>query len=99
MKNFFIECNYQPINDTWSAQIKLGNSIFFEVHEDMATAIEKVTEKFFEVFPPVCRECGGTKEVSTSEQVYAGEPHMADIGTKPCPKCCADDEEDFDDQE
>lgn len=32
----------------------------------------------------VCEYCGGTGEVSTMEQVYPGEPHMADVGTEKC---------------
>lgn len=32
----------------------------------------------------VCEFCGGTGEVTTMEQVYAGEPHMAPIGTATC---------------
>ena len=99
MKNFFIECTYQPINDMWSARIILGSSTFFEVHEDMLTAIEMATNKLFEAYPPVCRTCKGTKEVSAMEQVYAGEPHMADVGTRACPDCCPPKEEEYDDQE
>ena len=38
----------------------------------METAIEK------------CEMCGGTGEMTTMEYVYAGEPHMAPIGTRPC---------------
>lgn len=87
MKNFNIELTYQPINDTWSALIKHGNSSFVEVDHDMLVAIENVTERFFEAYPPVCRTCGGTGEVRTMEQVYAGEPHMADVGTGRCPDC------------
>lgn len=34
-----------------------------------------------------CETCGGEGEVSTMEQVYPGEPHMAPIGTAPCPDC------------
>lgn len=34
-----------------------------------------------------CETCDGTGEVSSMEQVYPGEPHMADIGTQPCPDC------------
>ena len=34
-----------------------------------------------------CKECGGTGELSVEEQVYAGEPHMAPIGSEPCPSC------------
>lgn len=32
----------------------------------------------------VCADCLGTGEVTTIERVYAGEPHMADVGTAPC---------------
>lgn len=64
-------------------------------------------QKFFEFNKQVsgwdkdleCDECGGTGDVSTMEQVYAGEPHMADIGTAPCPKCKGRNEEEADDQE
>lgn len=44
----------------------------------------------------VCAECLGTGEVSTSEQVYPGEPHMADIGTRKC-RCQLTEESDMDD--
>jgi hypothetical protein len=37
-----------------------------------------------EALEPTCDICGGTGEVTTMEQVYAGEPHMAPIGTKKC---------------
>lgn len=42
----------------------------------------------------VCERCGGTGEVSVMEPVYAGEPHMADIGTAPCPECRSDSADD-----
>lgn len=32
----------------------------------------------------VCEHCKGTGEVSTSEQVYPGEAHTANIGTEKC---------------
>ena len=32
----------------------------------------------------VCEFCFGTGELTTMEQVYAGEPHMAPIGSRPC---------------
>lgn len=35
----------------------------------------------------VCSTCGGSGEVSTMEAVYPGEPHMAPVGTSPCPDC------------
>lgn len=44
----------------------------------------------------VCALCDGTGEVTTSEAVYAGEPHMADIGTERC--ICQLREDDYDDQ-
>ena len=34
-----------------------------------------------------CETCEDTGEVSTMEQVTPGEPHMADVGTEPCPDC------------
>lgn len=47
-----------------------------------------------------CQECGGTGEVSTMERVYNNEPHMADVGTAPCPACRPPrDEDDTDDQD
>jgi len=32
----------------------------------------------------VCAYCLGSGEVSVMEQVYPGEPHMADVGTAKC---------------
>ena len=43
----------------------------------------------------VCETCGGTGEVTTKERVYANEPHMADIGSEPCPDC-QNREQDYD---
>lgn len=40
-----------------------------------------------------CETCGGTGEVSCMERVYPNEPHMADIGTEPCPDCQSRDED------
>lgn len=45
----------------------------------------------------ICEWCGGTGEVTTMEQVYPGEPHMADIGTRKC--ICQIEKEEYDDQE
>jgi len=45
-----------------------------------------------------CQTCGGTGKVSVPEQVYAGEPHMADVGTANCPECRPPKEEEYDDQ-
>lgn len=45
----------------------------------------------------VCEFCGNTREIVTSEQVYPGEPHMADIGTRVC--SCAKDQHDDDRQD
>jgi len=44
----------------------------------------------------VCETCGGTGEVSVMERVYAGEPHMADVGTARCPDCNLPDEDEYD---
>lgn len=46
----------------------------------------------------VCETCGGTGEVSSMEAVYPGEPHMADVGTQPCPDCSPqfDDSDEYD---
>ena len=41
-----------------------------------------------------CEFCGGTGEITTMERVYSGEPHMADIGTRPC--VCQNKEEEYD---
>jgi hypothetical protein len=46
----------------------------------------------------VCAECGGSGEVSTMEAVYAGEPHMAPIGSAIC-RNCYPPEDDFNDDE
>lgn len=43
-----------------------------------------------------CDECGGQGEVSTQEQVYPGEPHTADIGTRKCH--CRISEPDYDEE-
>lgn len=43
----------------------------------------------------ICEHCGGTGELSSMEAVYPGEPHMADIGTRPC-ICQIRDEDDYD---
>jgi hypothetical protein len=32
----------------------------------------------------VCKFCGGTGEVARMEYVWAGEPHMADVGSERC---------------
>lgn len=48
----------------------------------------------------VCELCGGKnglhEEVSTMEAVYPGEPHMADIGSAPCPNSLTLDGDDDD---
>lgn len=46
----------------------------------------------------VCEICDGTGKVSQSEQVYPGEPHMADIGEATC-ECSINDDDEFDNQE
>lgn len=42
-----------------------------------------------------CETCGGTGEVGTMEQVYPGEPHMANVGTENCPDCNSSEPDDF----
>lgn len=46
----------------------------------------------------VCDECLGTGEVTVDEQVYAGEPHMAPIGTRTC-ICKLPDEDDYQEEQ
>lgn len=47
--------------------------------------IENSVEKEEEIeTEEVCEFCGGTGEVTTMEQVYPGEPHLAPIGTQKC---------------
>lgn len=35
----------------------------------------------------VCETCGGTGEITTMERVYPNEPHLAPVGSAPCPDC------------
>lgn len=42
-----------------------------------------------------CETCGGSGEVSTMEEVHHGEPQtMADVGSRRCPDCQSNDEDD-----
>ena len=41
-----------------------------------------------------CQTCRGTGEVATMERVYPNEPHMADVGSGPCPDCRDQGDED-----
>lgn len=34
-----------------------------------------------------CQTCGGDGFVRVMAPVHPGEPHMADVGTEPCPDC------------
>lgn len=52
--------------------------------ETASEAINKCMAKMFGETESVCEFCCGTGEVSTMEQVWAGEPHYADIGTRFC---------------
>ncbi len=45
----------------------------------------------------VCETCLGEGEVTTMEQVWAGEPHMAPIGTAKCPDCTPEPDYERDD--
>ncbi len=44
-----------------------------------------------------CEFCGGKdgehEDIETMEQVWAGEPHYAPIGSRPCPNASGDDDE------
>lgn len=50
----------------------------------------------------VCEICGGKngehEDISMMESVYPNEPHMADIGSRPCPNSITEHDE-YDDQE
>lgn len=43
----------------------------------------------------VCENCLGTGTVDKMGYVYPGEAHMAPIDSGRCPECCADDYDDF----
>lgn len=43
----------------------------------------------------VCVFCLGTGEVTVVEPVYAGEPHMASVGTRKC-ECQLIEEDEYD---
>lgn len=69
-----------------------------ETPEDMAEMLEQISLSIQDGFTSghvpnwtlnkvECQTCGGTGEVSKMEAVYPGEPHMADVGTQPCPDC------------
>jgi hypothetical protein len=83
MKNFNIELTYQPINDTWSALIKHGNGTFLGVKHDIDDAIDCAIDQLFAVYPPVCRECGGTGVVSVDMIDEEGNI-LEGVGTKRC---------------
>lgn len=42
-----------------------------------------------------CEECGGYGYVSVMERVYPNEPHMAEIGSEPCPSCQNREQDDY----
>lgn len=42
-----------------------------------------------------CQTCGGEGRIPKYEQVWSGEPHMADIGSQPCPNCQREDDSDM----
>ena len=55
-----------------------------------AEIIEKSLPTDEELSEEVCKFCGGSGEVGVMEQVWAGEPHTAMIGSQPC-VCQIDD--------
>jgi hypothetical protein len=44
-----------------------------------------------------CEHCDGRGYVDTMDTVFPGEPHQANVGTRPC--ICQMKEEEYDDQE
>lgn len=42
---------------------------------------------YAEGYEKICSTCDGSREVTTMERVYPGEPHEAPIGTARCPDC------------
>ncbi len=48
----------------------------------------------------VCEDCGGKngehQDVPQMEAVYPGEPHMADVGSRPCPQLTDNQNDDHD---
>lgn len=65
------------------------------------TEIANLLDEAFED-DEVCEICGGVngehEDISTMESVYPNEPHMADIGSRPCPNSISERDE-YDDQE
>ena len=43
----------------------------------------------------ICGTCGGSGEITTMERVYPNEPHLAPIGSEPCPDCQIKEENDY----
>lgn len=56
-------------------------------------------EECFHNKKDICETCDGTSEVRVSGYVYAGEPHVADVDTAPCPDCSKVDEDDYQEEE
>lgn len=67
-----------------------------EIQEDTTSMEEKLEELEKPEDEDICPDCGGSGEVTTMEQVYANEPHMAPIGTRPC-HCQSKQYDDMDD--
>ena len=58
------------------------------------TELGQGLKKVIEDIDEECPTCGGTGEVGRMEAVYPGEPHMADVGTQPCPDCQSNEPDD-----
>lgn len=70
-----------------SVRVQMPGGKAKEVSLTMSEFLEALgLEEADEAIKP-CQTCDGTGEVSKMGPVYAGEPHMADVDTEPCPDC------------
>lgn len=60
--------------------------LFLQLSEDEGGALNKAEEVFLEE-DEICDTCFGTGEITTMERVYPNEPHLAPVGSAPCPDC------------
>lgn len=73
--------------------VEIGNGKAAEARMTISEFLEAVgLEDADEAIRP-CETCGGEGKVAALEQVYPGEPHVAEIGETDCPDCHADDQE------
>lgn len=84
--NNIVEESDYSIRACHCGAIKINDELIFIATAGVITVIETI-----------CKDCGGTGEVSKTEAVYPGEPHMADVGSEPCH--CQIKEDDHDAQD